>query len=160
MSTQRIRLRIIKSILLEIGQNPSYLSPFLLWYGSKDFLKGIRPQGSYDLQSIRPLSYESPDENKTMDILTNELDWKGSPLTPLSWRSDCKIAILKNQFYIKYVGFSDYDSMRSNMLREGLMERRSALEEIDSLKFDAKSVTELLESEEIPIPKSLLLMQK
>jgi glutamine---fructose-6-phosphate transaminase (isomerizing) len=150
-----IRLQILNSILKEIAKNPRYLSPSLLVYGLRDFLEGIRPVGGKDLIRIRPFTYEKLDEPKMMKTLTDELGWQYPSYFAIPWRSDCEIAILKTHLYLKLVGFSDYDAMVSNMIRDNSISRDAALEFISSAKLENEALEKLLESEGIAnlIPK-------
>lgn len=70
-----------------------------------------------------------PWEEKTVnDVLLNEYDWELAPDTDSSWRIGDGTAPFYNYIYYNACGFTENDTLRSNQIREGGLEREKALE--------------------------------
>lgn len=70
-----------------------------------------------------------PWEEKTVnDVLLNEYDWELAPDTDSSWRIGDGTAPFYNYIYYNACGFTENDTLRSNQIREGSLEREKALE--------------------------------
>lgn len=137
------------AILKEVIQNPHFLKPPLLIDDLKEFRMTFArfPQGK---SKFKPHMYEKYDEDKQINTITNEFNWKKPSYSAATWRSDCKVAIIKNYCYFKMVGFSDYDVMLSNMIRDGLIDRKLAMSRIEKYNnFDITFVNDFLESKGI-----------
>lgn len=68
------------------------------------------------------------DEATVDDTLINTYGWETSPDTPTTWRIGDGTAPFYNYVYHQVAGFSEFDTFRSNQIREGSMERGRALE--------------------------------
>ncbi|MFN4854515.1 MAG: hypothetical protein ACK5JC_08875 [Bacteroidota bacterium] len=67
------------------------------------------------------------DENKIEQTLFNEYNWELSPDTTTSWRIGDGTAAFYNYIYYTVAGFSEFDTFRSNQIREGLITREQGL---------------------------------
>ena len=65
-------------------------------------------------------------------MLYNELDWKKAPDCTATWRIDDKYSPLYNYLYYKMVGFTENDTLYSNMICEGPISRAEALKRCKS----------------------------
>ena len=140
---------LISAILRETFRNPYFLNPLIFIEGIKEFREISRkfPKGK---SVFKPFIYEKYDDDKVIKVITEELDWKKPSYCRATWRSDCKIAILKNYCYFKTVGFSDYDYMLSNRIWEGLVDRKEAMNRIEEYNnFDTTFIDGFLKSEGI-----------
>lgn len=70
------------------------------------------------------------DEKKIENTLFNEYEWELSPDTVTSWRIGDGTAAFYNYIYYTVAGFSEFDTFRSNQIREGLITREEALDKI------------------------------
>ncbi|MBK5286099.1 MAG: hypothetical protein JJE25_11925, partial [Bacteroidia bacterium] len=70
------------------------------------------------------------DEKKIEQTLINEYDWELSPDTTTSWRIGDGTAAFYNYIYYTVAGFSEFDTFRSNQIREGLISREEGMKYI------------------------------
>ena len=70
------------------------------------------------------------DELEVENVLLNEYDWEISPDTKTTWRIGDGTAPFYNYIYMTARGFSEFDTFRSNQIREGMMDREAALEAV------------------------------
>ncbi len=77
---------------------------------------------------FRLFDYIPWDEDIVNDVLINEYDWELSPDTDSTWRIGDGTAPFYNYIYYSVCGFTENDTLRSNQIREGCLEREKALE--------------------------------
>jgi len=70
------------------------------------------------------------DEREVEKVLLNEYDWEISPDTKTTWRIGDGTAPFYNYIYMTARGFSEFETFRSNQIREGMMDREAALEAV------------------------------
>jgi hypothetical protein len=70
------------------------------------------------------------DETEVNRVLLNEYDWEISPDSPSTWRIGDGTAPFYNYIYVTANGFSEFDTFRSNQIREGMITRKDALENV------------------------------
>lgn len=68
------------------------------------------------------------DENIINETLINVYDWEKSPDTNSTWRIGDGAAPFYNYIYYTMAGFTEFDTFRSNQIREGDISRSQALE--------------------------------
>lgn len=71
------------------------------------------------------------DEKTVENVLFNEYNWELSPDTTTSWRIGDGTAAFYNYIYYNVVGFSEFDTFRSNQIREGYITRDEGLKFIE-----------------------------
>lgn len=131
------KLRLFAGFVTKIARNPSYISDpkALSTYGkefafrwSKRLRKLMTRKIAYpDLKIVEPFYYIGWDESKITSTIESELGWKRISYAGATWRSDCKIATLKNYLYMRTLGFSKIDELLSNMVRTGMLNRKDAV---------------------------------
>lgn len=67
------------------------------------------------------------DEKQIEQTLFTEYNWELSPDTVTSWRIGDGTAAFYNYVYYTVAGFSEFDTFRSNQIREGLITREQAM---------------------------------
>ena len=67
------------------------------------------------------------DEKTVVDTLLNEYDWELATDTKSTWRIGDGTAAFYNYIYYMVAGFTENDALRSNQIREGVLDRDSAL---------------------------------
>lgn len=67
------------------------------------------------------------DEKIIEDTLIGEYDWETDPETPSTWRIGDGTAAFYNYIYYAVAGFTENDTFRSNQIRQGMMDRETAL---------------------------------
>lgn len=69
-------------------------------------------------------------EDAVNQTLRSEFDWELATDTPSTWRIGDGTAAFYNFAYFIVSGFTENDTLRSNQVREGVMDRASALERV------------------------------
>lgn len=69
-------------------------------------------------------------EDEVNDVLLGEYDWELSPDSPSSWRIGDGTAPFYNYIYLMARGFSEFDTFRSNQIREGHITREEGLAKV------------------------------
>jgi glutamine---fructose-6-phosphate transaminase (isomerizing) len=70
------------------------------------------------------------DEREVNDVLLSQYDWELAPDSTSTWRIGDGTAPFYNYIYMTARGFTEFDTFRSNQIREGMMTRKEALEAI------------------------------
>ncbi len=130
-------LGLVSGVGKELLRNPRYLmSPSLPVRMFMEFLYEFPPIGLIR-RRVRPRWHYLPlflylkyDEDHVSDVITNQLKWTKYHRSAASWRSDCKINLLKNACYLATLGFSKNDEMVSGLIRRGHITREQALERL------------------------------
>ena len=68
------------------------------------------------------------DEKEIEQILLNDYDWEVSKDLKSTWRIGDGTASFYNYIYYTVAGFSEFDTFRSNQIREGMITREEALD--------------------------------
>lgn len=128
------------SILLGIGrkllENPRYLSdraiPSLLLkeYLQVFYLTARKSRGRTDIFNL--YFYVDWDEPKIQSTIERELGWQRCGASEAAWRSDCKLAVLKNHMYFRTLGFTRNDILVSALVRCGKLNREEGLARLES----------------------------
>jgi hypothetical protein len=66
------------------------------------------------------------DEDKINETLIGTYDWETAPDTDSTWRIGDGTAPFYNYIYYTVAGFTEYDTFRSNQIREGVIGREQA----------------------------------
>lgn len=103
-------------------RNPSYLNKSIVdtifAYCSYYFLK-------HDY--LKLYDYKKWDESEINRVLIKEYDWETAADTHSTWRIGDGTAPLYNYIYFNVAGFTEFDTFRSNQIREGILTREEAL---------------------------------
>lgn len=75
--------------------------------------------------------YYQWDEKEIEDLIINEYKWETAKDTKTTWRIGDGTAGFYNYVYYTVAGFSEYDTFRSNQIREGMLDREEALKLVD-----------------------------
>ena len=121
-----IELRKKLALLLYYGReyvlNPRYINASLLdtigAFYSSYFLR--HPQ-------LQLYEYAKWDEAELVHVLRNDYDWELDPETTTTWRIGDGTAAFYNYIYYTVAGFTENDALRSNQIREGVLDRATAL---------------------------------
>lgn len=76
---------------------------------------------------FRLFDYIPWEESTVNDVLVNEYGWELSTDTVSTWRIGDGTAPFYNYIYYNVCGFTENDTLRSNQIREGHLERDQAL---------------------------------
>jgi len=143
---KKILRQLLWAVVKQFARNLHYAKPAIILNGISDFLQGFKPKA----HKISPFFYEKYDEAKVINTITREFDWQKPNYAPSSWRADCDLAMVKNYLHLKMLGFSDYDLFFSNLIRGGIIDRKTGvkrLQEVNSkLLNSTKKIVEILKS--------------
>lgn len=90
--------------------------------------------GAYYYSYIMPKTYIylyhyiDWDEQDILSILTSQYNWEGAEDTVATWRIGDGTACFYNYLYYRVAGFTEFDTFRSNQIREGRMDRQAAMD--------------------------------
>lgn len=76
---------------------------------------------------LQLFDYIKWDEKVIDNLLLNEYNWERSPDNRSTWRIGDGTAAFYNYIYYTVAGFSEFDTFRSNQIREGQLSRSAAL---------------------------------
>ena len=76
---------------------------------------------------LQLFDYISWDEKVVVDTLINEYNWELATDTKSTWRIGDGTAAFYNYIYFTVAGFTENDALRSNQIREGVLDRDNAL---------------------------------
>lgn len=106
--------------------NPSYIN--------RSLLDTAGAFGSYYFIShkyLRIFDYVPWIEEEVNNTLRNGYEWEGAKDTSTTWRIGDGTAAFYNYIYYRVAGFTENDTFRSNQIREGALDRATALRMIE-----------------------------
>ena len=65
------------------------------------------------------------------DVILNEYDWEKAKGTDETWRIGDGTAPFYNYIYYRMAGFTEFDTFKSNQIREGMIDRETALASLE-----------------------------
>lgn len=120
------KLRLAAFFGWQYAKNPAYLNASLLDTAGAYLSYYALPKRYEQLFDFIPWI-----ESEIEDTLINEYDWELAEDTQSTWRIGDGTAAFYNYIYLKVAGFTENDTFRSNQIREGLMDRDTALAKIE-----------------------------
>ncbi len=118
----------------EMVINPGYLNVSLWDTISGEYHRSVKKQTDF----YNLFDFWSWDE-EIIDSTLQEYQWEKAIDTDSTWRIGDGTAAFYNYVYYTLAGFSEFDTFRSNQIREGQLERQAALrlvEEENSPRFE------------------------
>jgi len=110
-----------------VGKNfiksPSYLNQSVFDSLGSFVARYIAPKKDY----YHMFDYYRWDENEINDLIQHEYKWETAIDTKSTWRIGDGTASFYNYIYNTVAGFSEIDTFRSNQIREGMLDRETAL---------------------------------
>ena len=107
-------------------KNPRYLNRSLL-----DTFKGFLASYFIKHDYIFLFDYIKWDEKTVNNVLINQFKWELADDTKSTWRIGDGTAAFYNYIYYTLAGFTEYDTFRSNQIRENCIDRGKALEKVN-----------------------------
>ena len=121
------KLRLFAEMGKNIVANPAYLNRSLRdsigSFVSRSMVKHTDYYHMYDFYRW--------DEQEIESLVLDEYRWEKAIDTDTTWRIGDGTAPFYNYIYYTVAGFSEYDTFRSNQIREGVMSREQALSLVD-----------------------------
>jgi predicted glutamine amidotransferase len=106
----------------EILLNPSYINLSIF-----DSAWALGCYYMLDRQYLNLFNYVPWKEDEVIGILTDEYDFERQDDTTTTWRIGDGTAAFYNYIFYLLAGFTEHDTFRSNQIREGLLDRQTAL---------------------------------
>lgn len=106
--------------------NPAYINASLL-----DSFTGFLSFYLLPQQYLRFFNYIPWDQNIIENTLINEYNWEMARDISETWRIGDGTAPFYNYIYYRMAGFTEFDTFKSNQIREGMLTREEALTSID-----------------------------
>jgi glucosamine--fructose-6-phosphate aminotransferase (isomerizing) len=107
----------------EVFKNPSYINRSLWDTLSGEYYRSVKKQTDF----YNLFDYWLWDETE-IDRTLDSYEWERSVDTKSTWRIGDGTAAFYNYVYYTMAGFTEYDTFRSNQIREGQLSRDKALE--------------------------------
>lgn len=116
------KMKLMLYYFLQFMRNPSYINSsifdtfkaFFSFYGSKQ-------------EEIDLYKYVVWDEKVVNEVLINQYGWEMDPECKTTWRIGDGTAAFYNYIYYSVAGFTENDTLRSNQIREGMLDRNEAM---------------------------------
>lgn len=104
--------------------SPGYINQSIFDSIGSIFSRYINPKKDY----YHLFDYYKWDETEIENLIINEYEWELALDTSTTWRIGDGTASFYNYIYYTVAGFSEYDTFRSNQIREGALTRERAIE--------------------------------
>ncbi len=122
MNTTR-QLKLFSFVSKNFLSNPSYFNSSILDTLGSFTSRYFNPRKDY----FHFFDYHEWDESKIESVLFDEYDWETADDLKSTWRIGDGTASFYNYIYYTVAGFSEFDTFRSNQIREGMITREKAL---------------------------------
>jgi hypothetical protein len=119
------RHRMIFHYLTNFILNPSYINSSMV-----DTFKAFLSYYHLDHDYLHLFQYINWDENEINQTLISNYEWEVATDTTSTWRIGDGTAAFYNFIYDTVAGFSEYDTFKSNQVRQGLITRENAFEQL------------------------------
>ena len=121
------KVRLISTMGKNILENPRYLNRSV-WDTLGSFVsRSIVPHRDY----YHMYDYYRWDEKEIEKLVLEEYQWETAIDTKTTWRIGDGTAPFYNYIYYTVAGFSEYDTFRSNQIREGMLSRDEGMKLIE-----------------------------
>jgi glucosamine--fructose-6-phosphate aminotransferase (isomerizing) len=110
----------------EYLRNPRYVNSSLF-----DTVAAFYSSYFLDHSQIQIFEFAEWNEDSLVAVLRTEYDWELAPDTTSTWRIGDGTAAFYNYIYWTVAGFTENDALRSNQIREGVLDRDTALALVD-----------------------------
>ncbi len=120
------KIKLIGHFAGQFIKNPAYLNSSLLDSLSAFTSYYLSPRTDFYF-IFNHMLWNEDEVDKT---LLETYNWETSPDSPSTWRIGDGTAPFYNYIYVTTCGFSEFDTFRSNQIREGMITREYAMEKI------------------------------
>ena len=121
------KMKLISFFAKNFSLNPNYINMSLVnTFGAFLSRYAIKRTGYFQL-----FDYFLWDEDEVNNLIIKEYNWELSVDTKNTWRIGDGTAAFYNYIYFLTAGFSEFDTFRSNQVREGMITRKEALKFIE-----------------------------
>lgn len=110
----------------EFLQNPAYINRSLL-----DSFSGFISYYLLPKDYVQLFDYIPWNQSVVEDVILNQYHWEKATGTDETWRIGDGTAPFYNYIYYKMAGFTEFDTFKSNQIREGILDRETALASLE-----------------------------
>lgn len=121
----RNKLNLMNAYGKEFVRNPAYLNRSLI-----DTFSGYLSYYFLPKNYLQFFDYIPWEQEKIEKVILEEYDWEKAEGRDETWRIGDGTAPFYNYIYYRLAGFTEFDTFKSNQIREGMLERETALEEL------------------------------
>lgn len=118
------QLNLLFYVINSLMKNPFYINESIIDTIGSFISRYLNRRKNY----YHLFDYYKWDENEIENLIKNEYEWELAVDTRTTWRIGDGTASFYNYIYYNVAGFSEYDTFRSNQIREGMLSREKALE--------------------------------
>lgn len=111
---------------MEFLKNPAYINSSLM-----DSFTGFLSYFALPQKYLRFFDYIEWNQKEIENILINQYNWETASDTEETWRIGDGTAPFYNYIYYRLAGFTEFDTFKSNQIREGTLTREEAMQQID-----------------------------
>jgi hypothetical protein len=117
------QLRLFSFVGKNILLSPGYLNQSIFDTFGSFTVRYLKPRNDY----YHMFDYYRWDEKEIENLIINDYKWEKAIDTNSTWRIGDGTAAFYNYVYYTVAGFSENDTFRSNQIREGMLNRETAL---------------------------------
>ena len=137
LESKAMNIFLILGYVSEIVRNPAWIiHPVCLKTQIMEYALHFSPLRKISEKlKYAPVTSSSPfyrfirwEEKEVVRTIRERLGWQSPEYGKSTWRTDCKISILKNYLYREILGFNDKEDGLSCLVRAGQITREEALE--------------------------------
>lgn len=125
--SKKSHLKLLIRYLMQFLKNPGYINESLI-ESMKGYIVQYITKFSGKIKWLNFYDYIMWEENEVLSTIRKELDWESPGDTILTWRTDDWTAPFYNYLHYTMKGFTENDTLRSNQIREGVLNRERALQ--------------------------------
>jgi hypothetical protein len=130
IDSDKKELALVRGFMMEMVRNPRYISrPDCAMAFVREFYYRFLYRSG--LRLVPLFRFVEWDESKILSLIQSELEWRTPAQSGTSWRSDCKIHLLRQYLYKETLGFTKNDALMSRMIRENMVTREEALRRLE-----------------------------
>lgn len=117
------KMKLFAYVGKNLIQSPGYINSSMIDSLGSFAARYISPKKDY----YHLFDYYPWNEDDVNNLVKNEYDWELAIDTSTTWRIGDGTASFYNYIYHTVAGFSEFDTFRSNQIREGMLDRETAL---------------------------------
>jgi len=116
--------------LFQYLKNPAYINESMIDTYLGEYYRSIHSKTGF----FNIFDYYKWDE-KSLDSVLDTYEWERAPDTSSTWRIGDGTAAFYNYVFFTVAGFTEFDTFRSNQIREGVLDRETALSLVENENF-------------------------
>jgi glucosamine--fructose-6-phosphate aminotransferase (isomerizing) len=120
------KYNLMISYAKEFVKNPAYINRSLL-----DSFTGFVSYYFLPKDYIQFFDYIKWHQDTVEDVILNQYEWEKAKDTDETWRIGDGTAPFYNYIYYRLAGFTEFDTFKSNQIREGMVDRETAFKGLE-----------------------------